>query len=79
MARKVFYSFHYDDDAHRVQLVKNMGAVEGQPILTSKRMGEGRKGREKRDRKMDRREDVGKVMRGRACRAPHGRAQMGRS
>jgi hypothetical protein len=35
MARKVFYSFHYDDDSHRVQLVKNMGAVEGQPILTS--------------------------------------------
>lgn len=35
MARKVFYSFHYDRDAWRVQQVKNMGAVEGQPILTS--------------------------------------------
>ena len=35
MARKVFYSFRYDVDAHRVQQVKNMGIVEGQPILSS--------------------------------------------
>lgn len=34
MARKVFYSFHYARDSWRVQQVVNMGAVEGQPILT---------------------------------------------
>lgn len=35
MAHKVFYSFRYNDDSDRVQLVKNMGTIEGQPILTS--------------------------------------------
>lgn len=35
MARKVFYSFHYQNDAWRVQKVMNMGAVEGQPLLGS--------------------------------------------
>jgi hypothetical protein len=29
----VFYSFHYDRDVHRVQLIENMGALEGQTIL----------------------------------------------
>lgn len=31
----VFYSFHYERDAWRVQQIANMGAVEGQPILNS--------------------------------------------
>jgi hypothetical protein len=31
----VFYSFHYDRDAWRVQQVVNMGALEGQPILNA--------------------------------------------
>ena len=31
----VFLSFHYDRDAHRVQQIINMGAVEGQTILSS--------------------------------------------
>ncbi len=35
MARKVFHSFHYDRDAWRVQQVKQMGVVEGQPLLSS--------------------------------------------
>ena len=35
MARRVFYSFHYDLDNWRVQQVKNMGAVEGQPLLSA--------------------------------------------
>jgi hypothetical protein len=35
MARKVFHSFFYDRDAWRVQQVKKMGVVEGQPLLTS--------------------------------------------
>lgn len=29
----VFYSFHYDRDVHRVQLIENMGTLEGQRIL----------------------------------------------
>ncbi|MFH6687248.1 TIR domain-containing protein [Cellulosimicrobium funkei] len=32
MARSVFYSFNYDD-VHRVQLVENINALHGQPIL----------------------------------------------
>jgi hypothetical protein len=35
MARKVFHSFHYDRDSWRVQQVKNMGVLEGQPLLSS--------------------------------------------
>lgn len=33
MAKSVFYSFHYQRDVHRVQLVRNINALEGQPIL----------------------------------------------
>lgn len=33
MARKVFYSFHYQRDSWRVQTVRNIGTVEGQPLL----------------------------------------------
>src|SRR5262245_29220832 len=33
MARKVFYSFHFDNDYWRVQQVRNIGSVEGQTIL----------------------------------------------
>ena len=29
----VFYSFHYDRDVNRVQLVENMGVLDGQKIL----------------------------------------------
>lgn len=29
----VFYSFHYDRDVNRVQLVENMGVLDGQAIL----------------------------------------------
>jgi hypothetical protein len=34
MARKVFYSFHYEPDHWRVSQVRNMGVVEGQPLLS---------------------------------------------
>lgn len=40
MARRVFYSFDYERDAVRVQQVKNMGVLAGQPILTSNRWEE---------------------------------------
>lgn len=34
MARHVFYSFHFKHDSQRVAKVKNMGVIEGQPILS---------------------------------------------
>jgi hypothetical protein len=34
MARRVFYSFHYDTDKDRVAQVRNMGVVEGSPIAS---------------------------------------------
>ena len=33
MARSVFFSFYYKRDVHRVQLVQNINALEGQPVL----------------------------------------------
>ncbi|BAX97069.1 hypothetical protein MSTE_01751 [Mycobacteroides stephanolepidis] len=33
--RTVFYSFHYGRDVHRVQLVRNVGAIDGSPALGS--------------------------------------------
>ncbi len=47
MKRKVFYSFHFDNDVCRVQLIRNIGAIEGNsPVSpndweTVKRGGEG--------------------------------------
>jgi hypothetical protein len=35
VAKTVFYSFHYDRDAWRVQQIINMGALEGQTILNA--------------------------------------------
>ncbi|WLD95986.1 TIR domain-containing protein [Agrobacterium leguminum] len=35
MARKCFYSFHYDDDNWRVSTVKNIGAIEGQQLIAA--------------------------------------------
>jgi hypothetical protein len=40
MARKVFYSFHYKPDVHRVSLVRQMGVIEGQPVLSSNKWEE---------------------------------------
>jgi hypothetical protein len=35
MTTEVFHSFHYAQDSHRVQRIKQMGALEGQPLLGS--------------------------------------------
>ena len=35
MARRVFYTFRYKYDNWRVQQVKQMGVLEGQPLLSS--------------------------------------------
>lgn len=44
MAKTVFYSFHYTRDVHRVQLVKNINALEGQPIMNSQQWESVRRG-----------------------------------
>jgi len=44
MAKTVFYSFHYERDVHRVQLVTNIKALEGQPILNSQEWEKVRSG-----------------------------------
>jgi hypothetical protein len=40
LARKVFNTFHYKPDVHRVSQVRQMGAIEGQPILTTNKWEE---------------------------------------
>lgn len=35
MARRVFFSFHFDNDYWRTQQIRNMGALEGQPLCTA--------------------------------------------
>lgn len=35
MAKTVFYSFHYERDVHRINLVRNINALEGQPLLNA--------------------------------------------
>ena len=35
MARSIFASFYYDGDAARVQQVLNMGAIEGDSLVTA--------------------------------------------
>jgi MTH538 TIR-like domain (DUF1863) len=44
MAKSVFYSFHYKHDVHRVQLVMNINALAGQPILNSQEWEKVRRG-----------------------------------
>jgi hypothetical protein len=44
MAKTVFYSFHYERDVHRVQLVKHINALEGQPVLNSQEWEQVRRG-----------------------------------
>jgi hypothetical protein len=44
MAKTVFYSFDYDRDVHRVQLVRNINALEGQSPLNSQDWETVRKG-----------------------------------
>lgn len=43
MAKSVFYSFHYEQDVHRVQLVRNINALEGQPVLNAQKWEEVRR------------------------------------
>lgn len=47
MARKVFLSFHYQADHWRVSQIKQIGAIEEQPLLTSNKWEEVEKGGDK--------------------------------
>lgn len=40
MARKVFYSFHFNNDHWRVQQIRNINALEGNPPVTANRWEE---------------------------------------
>lgn len=40
MPKSVFYSFHYERDVHRVQLVRHINALEGQPLLNAQKWEE---------------------------------------
>jgi len=44
LAKSVFYSFHYERDVHRAQLIRNIDALEGQSLLSSQAWEELRKG-----------------------------------
>ncbi|MCR6488639.1 TIR domain-containing protein [Amycolatopsis sp. OK19-0408] len=39
----VFYSFHYEHDVMRVQQVRNMGVLDGQPLLNAQKWEEVRR------------------------------------
>lgn len=43
MARKVFFSFHFNPDSHRAAQVRNIGAVEGNPAASSNEWEEAKK------------------------------------
>lgn len=44
MARKVFYSFHYQRDGWRASKVRNIGVVEGNPPATDNKWEEVKRG-----------------------------------
>jgi hypothetical protein len=62
MARRVFHSFHYKRDVHRVAQVRNMGVIEGQPVLSSNEWEEIKKGGDSAIRKW-----IDGQMAGRSC------------
>jgi hypothetical protein len=47
MAKSVFYSFYYEHDVYRVQLVRNINALEGQPLLNPQDWEQVRRGGDK--------------------------------
>jgi hypothetical protein len=47
MPKKVFFSFHYDNDNWRVSQVRNIGAIEGDPVVSDNKWEEIKKGGDK--------------------------------
>jgi hypothetical protein len=62
MARRVYLSFHYARDAQRVSQVRQMGAVQGQRLLTANSWEEVKRGGGFAIRRW-----IGKEMQGRSC------------
>lgn len=62
MARRVYQSFHYARDAQRVAQVRQIGAIEGQPLLTSNAWEEVTRGGNAAIRRW-----IGRQMRGKSC------------
>lgn len=75
MARKVFYSFHYDNDCWRTQQVRNIGMIEGNKPLTANDWEEVKKGGDG-NRKVDKRSARRSLMRGCACRRGNRESKM---
>lgn len=44
MKRKIFYSFHYDNDVFRVQQIRNIGALDGNEPVTLNKWEEIKRG-----------------------------------
>lgn len=44
MARKVFFSFHYDPDCWRASQIRNIGALEGNSPVSDNKWEEIKKG-----------------------------------
>lgn len=40
MVRKIFYSFHFKNDVHRVQQIRNIGLIEGNKPVTAQKWEE---------------------------------------
>lgn len=62
MAKKCFLSFHYKPDSWRVQQVKQMGSIEEQPLLSSNKWEEVKKGGDDAIRKW-----IDDNMKGKSC------------
>jgi hypothetical protein len=62
MARRIYQSFHYSRDAHRVAQVGQMGAIEGQPLLSLNRWEEVTRGGDRAIRRW-----INKEMKGKSC------------
>jgi hypothetical protein len=62
MPRRVYQSFHYARDAHRVAQIRKMGAIEGQPLLSANRWEDVARGGERAIRRW-----IHKEMKGKSC------------
>lgn len=73
----VFFSFHYDRDAWRVQQILNMGALEGQTILNAQEWEAVKSKGVRRSKKLDKRSDAIQVVGRSADRSTNCQSPMG--
>lgn len=62
MARKAFYSFHYQPDSHRASQVRNMGVIEGNQVVSDNKWEEITDGGEAAIKKW-----IGEQLSGKSC------------